>query len=66
MPFPLPGPVHPELVEGRVAKPFMLREPQHERLIFQRPFNYGLIGKGPQLYASVMKIKLGTVRTYAP
>ncbi len=35
--------VHPELVEGCVATPFMLRQAQHERLSLQRPYNYGLI-----------------------
>ena len=37
--------VHPELVEGCVATPFMLRQAQHERLSLQRPSNYGLINK---------------------
>ncbi len=41
--FTWPGTVHPELVEGYVAKPFMLRQAQHERLNPQRPYNCGPI-----------------------
>jgi hypothetical protein len=43
--FTWPGTVHPELVEGCVAKPFMLRQAQHERLNPQRPYNCGPISK---------------------
>jgi len=32
------------LVEGCPATPLMLRQAQHERLILQRLYNYGLIG----------------------
>ena len=41
--FTWPGTVYPELVEGCVAKPFMLRQAQHGRLSRQRPYNYGPI-----------------------
>jgi hypothetical protein len=39
--------VHPELVEGCVATPFMLRHAQHERLSLQHPYNYKLISTLP-------------------
>ena len=38
-----PVTVHPELVEGCVATPFMLRQAQHERLSLQGPCYYILI-----------------------
>jgi len=37
------GPVHHELVEGCIDKPFMLRQAQHERLSLKCPYNDGLI-----------------------
>jgi len=42
--------VHPEPVEGWVAKPFMLRRTQHERLSSRRicPLYYGLLCKMSQ------------------
>ncbi len=36
--FILPVTIHPELVEGGIATPFMLRQAQHERLGLQRPY----------------------------
>ena len=36
---------HPELVEGCIATPFRLRQPQHDRLSLQPPYNYGLTSK---------------------
>jgi hypothetical protein len=36
-------PVHPKLVEGCIATPFLLRQAQHERLSLHRPCNDGRI-----------------------
>ena len=43
--FSLAVPLPPELVEGCIATPFTLRQPQHDRLSLQSPYNYGLTSK---------------------